>query len=461
MKLSLSDLLGIDHAAMWNIEGLKSKSFADVSTDSRSVKEGELFVAIRGESFDGHQFVESAFRRGAVCAVVDRHANVHAYRKRPFLVVHDTTKALGGLANVYRKKFNIPFLAVAGSNGKTTTKEMITKVLTSRYSVLSTEGNLNNQIGVPKTLFRLNRRHDIAVVEIGTNHFGELEHLCSILDPTHGLITNIGREHLEFFRSLSGVARAEGELFDALGPAGTGFVNADDPRIGTIAKKLRRKVSYGFTAGNVRGNLAGIGRDGCAEFLVKPRARRAFRVALRTPGLHAAVNALAAAAVGLSFDVPPDEIARMLGTFSGVGKRMEVLNAGGLTILNDTYNANPDSVLTALRTLEGMKTGGKKVVVLADMLELGDSSRSEHERIGKAVGAMGFDFLLTYGTKAGAIHESAGMRAKRHFRNKEELSRTLLALVSAPDIILIKGSRGMKMEEVSAALQSRNGRRSK
>ena len=461
MKLSLSDLLGIEHTAMWNIDGLRRKSFTDVSTDSRSVNEGELFVAIRGESFDGHQFVETAFRRGAACAVVDRRANIHAYRKRPFLVVHDTTKALGGLAHAYRKKFDIPFLAVAGSNGKTTTKEMITNVLRSRYSVLSTEGNLNNHIGVPQTLFRLNRRHEFAVVEIGTNHFGELDHLCSILDPTHGVITNIGREHLEFFRSLSGVARAEGELFDALRPRGTGFVNADDPRIRTIAQKLRRKVSYGFTAGSVRGTLAGIGPDGCATFLVKARSRRAFRVALRTPGLHAAVNGLAAAAVGLSFGVPPGEIGRALGRFSSVGKRMEVLHSGGLTILNDTYNANPDSVLTALRTLEGMKTSGRKIVVLADMLELGESSRTEHERIGKAVGRMGIDALFTFGKGAAAIHESAAIRTRRHFGTKGELSRALLALAAEPDIILIKGSRGMKMEEVTMALQQRRGGRAK
>jgi UDP-N-acetylmuramoyl-tripeptide--D-alanyl-D-alanine ligase len=461
MKLSLSDLLGIEHTAMWNIDGLRRKSFPDVSTDSRSVKEGELFVALRGESFDGHQFVETAFRRGAACAVVDRRANVHAYRKRPFLVVHDTTKALGGLANAYRKKFDIPFLAIAGSNGKTTTKEMITKVLASNYSVLSTEGNLNNQIGVPKTLFRLNRRHDIAVVEIGTNHFGELEYLCSILAPTHGLITNIGREHLEFFGSLKGVARAEGELIDALGTAGTGFVNADDSRIGFLATRLRRKVSYGFTAGSVRGKFAGIGPDGCAAFMVSQRGRRPFRVALRTPGLHAAVNALAAAAVGLSFGVPAGEIRRSLGNFSGVGKRMEVLRAGGLTVLNDTYNANPDSVLTALRTLEQMKTRGKKVVVLADMLELGESSRAEHERIGKAAGAMGIDLLFTFGKRAAAIHESAGLRSKRHFQKKDELTKALLARVAAPDIILIKGSRGMKMEEVSMALLHRHGGKAK
>ena len=459
MKLTLSDLLGVEHAAMWNFDRLKEKSFTGVSTDSRSVNEGEIFFAIRGENFDGHQFVESAFRRGAACAVVDRQSDVGTYRRRPFVVIGDTTKTLGGLAHVYRKKFNIPFLAVAGSNGKTTTKEMIAKVLASRYSVLSTEGNLNNHIGVPKTLFRLDGRHEIAVIEIGTNHFGELGNLCSVLGPTHGLITNIGREHLEFFGNLAGVARAEGELFDAMGSSGTGFVNADDPRIGRLAKLLRRKVSYGFRAGGVRGKLAAFGTDGCAAFEVKQRGRRAFAVGLRTPGLNAAENALAASAVGLYFGVPASDIARVLGRFAGVGNRMEVLRVGGLTILNDTYNANPESVLSALRTLELMSTTGKKIVVLADMLELGGASRSEHELIGKALNTMEFDCLMTYGPMARHIHEKAAIRARRHFDRKTTLSKRLADVASSTDIILVKGSRGMKMEEVVKFLQNRQGRK--
>ncbi len=459
MNLTLSDLLCVEHAAMWNIDRLNNRSFTGVSTDSRSVGAGELFVAIRGESVDGHQFVEKAFRRGAACAVVDRRADIHAYRQRPFLVVHDTTKAYGRLANVYRKKFTIPFLAVAGSNGKTTTKEMIAKVLTARYKVLSTEGNLNNHIGVPRTLFRLHKQHELAVVEIGTNHFGELENLCSILEPTHGLITNVGREHLEFFKTPAGVARAEGELFDALGQSGTGFVNADDRRVVAQAAPLRRRISYGFTKGSIRGKVRSVGANGCAEIVVKEHGRRPFTLRLRTPGLHAAANALSASAVGLSFGVTARNIARSLGAFTSVGKRMEVLRLRGMTILNDTYNANPDSVLSALRTLEQMQTVGKKIVVLADMLELGGTSAAEHERIGKAVSAMGFDHLMTFGRMARFINRSAAMRAKRHFARKEELARALAEMSSPPDIILVKGSRGMQMEEVVHWMQNNSSKK--
>src|ERR1041384_2151147 len=329
MKLTLQDLLCVGHTAMWNIDRLNGRAFTGVSTDSRSVGSGELFFAIRGESLDGHQFVETAFRRGAACAVVDRRGDNTGYLPRPLLVVHDTTKAYGRLANIYRKKFNIPFLAVAGSNGKTTTKEMIAKVLKSRYTVLSTEGNLNNHIGVPRTLFRLHAGYELAVVEVGTNHFGELENLCSILEPTHGLIKHVGREHLEFFKTLGGVAKAEGELFEALGTNGTGFVNADDRRVASQAARLRRRVSYGFAKGSIRGKIKGVGANGCAEIVVNERNRRPFTLRLRTPGLHAASNALASSAVGLSFGVPAREIARSLGSFPGVGKRMEVLRLRG------------------------------------------------------------------------------------------------------------------------------------
>ena len=453
MKLTISDLLGIEHTAMWNFDALPQKSFRGVSTDSRSVSEGEVFFAIRGENLDGHEYVEAAFRRGASCAVIARGADVRAYRERPFLVVRDTTAALGSLANVYRKKFSIPILAVAGSNGKTTTKEMIATVLKTRYSVLSTEGNLNNQIGVPKTLFRLHGGHEIAVVEIGTNHFGELAYLCGILEPTHGLITTIGREHLEFFRNITGVARAEGELFDALKSSGVGFVNADDPRVVSQARKLRRKVSYGFAGGRIRGKRLRIGNDGCAAFFVEMRDRGSFMVGLRTPGLHAATNALAASAVGVSFGVSGARIGRALGNFAGVGKRMEVVRAGGVTILNDTYNANPDSVVSAMKTLFQMKTGGKKIVVLGDMLELGPASRREHEKIGEAFGKMGFEHLLTYGPQARFIYDRARAPVKHHYSRKDVLSRKLLELASPPDIVLVKGSRGMKMEEVVQYMQ--------
>ena len=265
MKLSPTELLQIAHDELRNVGKLKGETVIGISTDSRTIKEGELFVAIRGSNFDGHKFLAEAFANGAVAAVVDREGAIEPVKTMPLLVVHDTTKALGDLARYYRLKFDIPVIAIGGSNGKTTTKEMIASVLRRRYEVLSTEGNLNNQIGVPHTLFRLERKHELAVIEIGTNHPGEIAYLCSVIEPTHGLITNIGREHLEFFRTLRGVAKEEGALFEALARRNdaVAFVNVDDPLLRQRARNLRKKVTYGCTStASIRGKIGDADASG-------------------------------------------------------------------------------------------------------------------------------------------------------------------------------------------------------
>jgi len=457
MSITIEDVLQSDIVEARNVEALAGRGFTGVSSDSRKVGEGELFFALRGEAFDGHEFLAQAFAKGARCAVVDRAGAGRHAGNDPLIVVEDTTKALGSLGRIHRRKFAIPVIAVAGSNGKTTTKEMMCRILGTTYEVLCTEGNLNNHIGVPQTLFRLTPEHEIAVVEIGTNHFGELEYLCSILEPTHGIITNIGREHMEFFKTLQGVAKGEGELFAALRADGLGYVNADDRYVIRQAKKLKKKFSYGISKKdvNVHGKFLRMNAHGCTEWTLKAKGHKAFAVRLSVPGRHAMMNALAAAAVGISHGVAPSNIQRALKSFRAVNKRMEVVTSGGVKILNDTYNANPDSVLSALETLRGFQARGKKYVVLGDMLELGPGSPKEHKRIGKIIGAAGFDELLTFGPMAANITQGAGKMAKRHFTDKKALSEYLAGKISAGDVVLIKGSRGMKMEQVVAALQER------
>ena len=461
MSVAVADLRAAGVVRSANMEGLRVKSFPGVSTDSRTVRQGELFFALRGEKFDGSAFVAGAFARGAACAVVDEAADTSAFALRPHVVVKDTTKSFGLLARNYRRSFAIPVLAVAGSNGKTTTKEMITSVLGTAFSVLGTEGNLNNHIGVPQTLFRLRKKHEVAVVEVGTNHFGELRYLCGVLEPTHGVITNIGHEHLEFFGDLDGVAKAEGELFGGLGASGTAFVNLDDPRIGRLAAKTKKKVTYGFTGKNasVRGLRAEVDAKGCARFSVKAKGKKEFRIELSTPGKHGMSNALAAAAIGLSLGVPAGKISKALGKFTAVGKRMEVVRSGGVTILNDTYNANPDSVIAALETLDAMKCKGKKIVILADMLELGAASRDAHGLVGRKIRSLGLPNLLTYGPEAEAINRAAGCDVNLHYDQKNVLSEYAAELVGRGDVVLVKGSRGMKMEDVVTFLKERLKRR--
>ena len=453
MKLSLADLSKLQAAEILNAGAMKKTTITAVSTDSRSLRPGNLFVALRGEKFDGHQFIEDVLARGALAVVVDsawkrEHAPLLSGLQKTVVVVPDTTKAFGELAHLYRKKFSLPVLAVGGSNGKTTTKEMISAVLRTKYNVLSTEGNLNNHIGVPHMLFRLTPKHDVAVLELGTNHFGELDLLCHIASPTHALITNIGREHLEYFGDENGVAREETKLYQAVRAAGFAFVNVDDPRLAKAAKTVRRTSTYGtkknadVRAGNIRMN-----ERGCPEFTLSLNGKP-NTVRLAAAGLHNATNAAAAAAVGLKFKVPKKKLISALEKYAGVSKRMEILRRNDLTILNDTYNANPDSVIAALRTLRSMTVPGKKIVVLGDMLELGETSEHEHAKIGLAVSDMEFEYLLTFGPLSRFTHEASKLAFAEHFESKAELVEALKGQLAAGDAVLVKGSRGMKMEEV-------------
>lgn len=460
MKLDPAELQHISFLQLRNFEKLRGKTIAGVSSDSRTVKEDEVFFALRGENFDGHKFLAEAFANGCIAAVIERSGNIEAVKTMPLVVVENTTHAFGELARHYRLKYSIPVLAIGGSNGKTTTKEMITKVLETRYSVLSTRGNLNNHIGVPQTLFNLERRHEIAVVEIGTNHPGEIRYLCNILEPTHGLLTNVGREHLEFFQTLAGVAKEEGELFKNLSsrPGSIAFVNADDKHVSAKAKNVKMKVTYSLRSkkASVSGKILETNESGSVKMSFAAKsAKRGVTVQLSIPGEHNALNALSAAAVGLTFKVPAASIKMALEKFIPASKRMETVNVNGITIYNDTYNANPDSMIAALRTLHAARISGKKIAVLADMKELGKFSAAEHARVGKALAGLNINYVLTFGEQAKGIHDKARVSQKMHYEHKGQLAEFLAGLAAPGDAVLIKGSRGMKMEEVVAILHGR------
>jgi UDP-N-acetylmuramoyl-tripeptide--D-alanyl-D-alanine ligase len=458
VDLTARDLSKLHHLEFRNREALDGRRITGVSTDSRTIKSGDLFFALKGENFDGHKFIAEVVARGAAAVVVEVSANVPS--RHPTLVVKSTVRAFGELAHLVRKRCTLPLIAIGGSNGKTTTKEMITHVLRSRYRVLATEGNLNNHLGVPQTIFRLDEKDEIAVVEIGTNHPGEIRSLCRILEPTHGLITNVGKEHLEFFGSIEGVAREEADLYKALTrrKATVAFVNADDPNVAARAKGVARRVTYGFGSQRVavKGKLLGMDDAGCCRFqFTRAKTKRTVRVQLAVPGEHNAYNALAAAAVGVAFEVPFHRIRHALQEFHSASKRMEVLNVKGVVIYNDTYNANPDSTVAALRTVARAQVRGKRIAVLADMLELGSHATEEHLRVGKEVAALGFDYLLTYGEKARHMHDAASMPYAVHYQQKNMLAEYLAELVGPGDAVLVKGSRGMKMEDIVVFLEER------
>lgn len=463
MTLTGSDILSLPHVQALSFERAKDLVCAGISTDSRTLQRGDLFIALHGEKFDGHNFITKAVESGAGAIVADSkwaeaNAILVSSLNLPRLIVEDTVRSLGQLANSHRQKFKIPLLVVGGSNGKTTTREMISLVLSATFRVLSTEGNLNNHIGVPQTLLRLQQQHQIAVIEIGTNHFGEIAYLCAIAEPTHVLITNVGREHLEFFGSVEGAARAEGEAFEWLRQhrraKAVGFVNQDDKHLKKQSKGLHKAITYGLNKGQstVKGKLLSLNENACAQLDVKPRAKKGFRVQLSVPGQHNAHNALAATAVGLAFNVPVKKIQQALSSFTSAKNRMQVLNLNGIIVLNDTYNSNPDSAMAALGVLENVRAFGKKVAVLADMLELGANAVEEHRRIGQAVAKSGAKYLLTYGPLSKHTHEGATTTFKKHYEQKSAIFEHLAGLLVPGDVVLVKGSRGMKMEEVVAFL---------
>jgi UDP-N-acetylmuramoyl-tripeptide--D-alanyl-D-alanine ligase len=438
-----------------------------ISTDTRMISSGDVFVALEGENFDGHAFVEKLSGLGAAGAVVSRSwaAENAASAGVPLIAVDDPLQAYGDLARHHRRSLSIPVVAVAGSNGKTTTKELTAAVLGATNNVLKTEGNLNNLIGVPATMLRINEEHTAAVIEIGTNTPGEIARLCEILEPTHGVITNIGREHLELLGSLDGVAEEEGELFRYLERSGgLAFINADDPYILKVMGENPKRVMYGVNeSADVRARIEHLDENGAPVIRIDTRDEATEPFGLRLPGLHSATNAVAAAAIGLSFHVPLGDVVRVLSEFqplsvSGGYARLSPLRMpNGALVLNDTYNANPDSMMVALETLAAMKCqdGGRRIVVLGEMRELGRSSAEEHSELGKAIQHIDcVDEAYLFGPEMKHTRQALeGSRVEaKAFEDKQQLIAELQQKVRKGDIVLVKGSRGTEMEEVVNAL---------
>ncbi len=434
--------------------------------DSRKIVGGEIFFALKGERTDGHNFVEEALRRGAALAVVSRawyEENQEKFFDK-LLVVPEVLSALHALARLYRRKFAVPIVAVGGGSGKTTTKEMIAAVLRTSYNTLATEGNLNNHIGLPLTLFGLREATEIAVLEMGMNHKGEMLELCAIAEPTHGLITNIGKAHIEFFGTLEAIAEAEGELFEWLGKSGgTAFVNADDAWVMQVADKVMQKMLYGIVT-PAHPNRREVLDLYAEEIGLDERGRPTFKLAtqeaeevvkLRMSGRHNITNALAAAAVGLNFGISLAQVKAALENFeiNPALKRMAVYEQQGIIIINDTYNANPESMRCSLQTLKSMQHGGKKIAVLGDMLELGALSESEHALLGEFISQLELDVLFVHGEAMKATLDAAKVRMKQHFESKVQLADRLKELLQPGDAVLFKGSRSMKMEEVIEMMQ--------
>jgi len=422
-----------------------------ISIDTRTLKPGDVYFALKGDRFDGHDFVKMAFEKGASASVVNKNWIDDSLSEQNAIIwVEETLIALQTLAKNYRSTFKIPVLGITGTNGKTTTKEMIAAVLSNKFRTVKTTGNLNNHIGLPLSLLNIEDKSEVAVIEMGANHIGEIKNLCEIATPTHGLITNIGAGHLEFFGSIENVAKAKGELFENLNEDDVAFVNVDDERVVRIAKNVKSQFRFGFNGNSdVKAEFLGLNDSNCARI----RLEDEMEIQLKVPGKHQIYNALAAAAVGTYWNIPLEDIANTISNYTSFSKRMEQFIFQKSLILLDAYNSNPDSLKPALESLHFLakKRNGRAVAVLGDMLELGNLSEISHENAGIWASENEVEALFLFGDFAPFYKKgftNSGGNITQIYSNKSVLAKGLFEFLKEDDVILIKGSRGMAMETV-------------
>lgn len=437
-----------------NVENI---DYRRISIDSRTIAPGELFVAIKGEIHDGHRFVEKTIEKQAGAVVVDANwfeENRHRLESGNIVVVADTLDFLQQLGAYHRRQLDITVVGITGSNGKTTTREMIAAVLSKKHKVFQSEGNKNNHIGLPLMLLKLRETHDVAVIELGTNHPGEIALLTSLSAPDVAVITNIGKGHIGFFGTLVAVYEEKTALFRGTKPGGTIVLNVDDPLLKDYPCGEMKCITVGFSGRpNVAGEILEPDRLGRYEI----RAGAKLHTRLGVPGKHNTINALLAVAVGKQFAVGQTEISRALADFSPADQRMEVFEKGENVFINDAYNANPNSMQAAVDYVSDLEVKkGKRILALGDMLELGDLAESEHYELGEYIAGKAIDVVFLYGPESRHTGEGiiAGNRQVdvRWRETHESIAEELAALLQDDNVVLLKGSRGMKMERVLALL---------
>jgi UDP-N-acetylmuramoyl-tripeptide--D-alanyl-D-alanine ligase len=458
--MTLPEVVGAIHPLREAAGILPSNPIGGVTADSRQVVPGSVFLALPGERADGADFVVEAFAKGALAAIVSqegaRKLPGGLLRTNPVFVVRDPVEALGDMARAHRQRHrNIPLVGITGSSGKTTTKEMLFSLLSRSRHVLRNPGNRNNLIGMPLALLELSGEHDAAILEMGSNAPGEIARLADIACPDIAVITNIAPAHLEGFKTMEGVAREKGDIFRALGTGGTAVVNATDLRVVREAGRCRAaKVHYGVALNDFSGRVVSMSDDGMRVVIRTPAGE--FSSFMGTAGEHHLMNALAATAAAFTLGVRPAEMEEGFAGFVSVPGRFHPvpLRGGGL-LLDDSYNANPASAEAALRSLALLARGRRTIVVFGDMLELGESSAASHFRIGHLISTLSVGRLFAFGAEAantarGAKEGGMSDSAIEHTMDRLRLREAVRRFVSEGDIVLVKGSRGMHLDEVTA-----------
>ena len=424
------------------------EKFTGICTDTRKIKPGDLFIPLVGEKFDGHDFVEQAVENGAMGIIVSR-SDVIAPANIMVIVVTDTLSALQDLARFHRQRFSIPIVAITGSNGKTTTKDMTAVILASRLNVLKTEANYNNEIGLSLTLLQLTAQHEVAVVEMGMRGKGQIRQLANIALPTVAVITNVGETHIELLGSIKEIAAAKAELLQLIPNNGLIILNADDHYVREMTKQVHSRLTwFGLEQGDKKADNIQTSPQGMHFTCYSDR--ESFSVYIPTVGKHNVYNALAAISVGLEVGLSFDDIRSGLSKFNASPMRLQIETMGDYIVINDAYNASPISMLAAIDTLVEVAKN-RKVAVLGDMLELGHIKVEAHRQIGEKLAKCHVDIVVTVGELARHIAEAAhehGIDNAIACDSHDAASETLKKIIKPGDTILIKGSRGMKMENM-------------
>jgi len=436
---------------MENLNG--GLSVSGVSIDSRTIRPGEIFIALRGENFDGYRFIASAYEKGAVATVVQEgHELSENETGIPVLFVRESTDFLMQLAAWYRRQFSIPVIGLTGSAGKTTAKELLASVLRTKYRVVKTEGNKNNFVGVPLSLFHIMHNTEAGVFELGTNHPGEIARLTEIVSPTHGVVTNIGSGHIGYFGSKEAIYREKRSLLDGVSKDGRIYINEDDPLLRRYRREGVTIKKIGLSEGvDYHGLFSGMDGSGSVRF----RVNDGPEILLPIPGKHHLMNGLLAAAIGLDLGISPDQVKEGLESVPPVHQRMEMLHSKNILFINDAYNSNPESLIAAIDFLRSLpaQSKGRRFLVLGDMLELGDLGEQEHHKIGEYLKQNPVDFVFSMGQLCRIIDETLrtgnGNPAQTEwFVDYKSLADALAAAIRDGDVVLVKGSRGMAMENV-------------
>jgi UDP-N-acetylmuramoyl-tripeptide--D-alanyl-D-alanine ligase len=434
------------------ISGNDKINIIRVSTDSRDIKNGDLFIPIKGPNFDGHNYIKEAFNKGAVAALTQNI--IEPEEDKIIIKVEDTLVALGKIANYYRNNFKIPFVAITGSVGKTSTKEMVAKALSCKYNVLKTSGNFNNEIGLPLTLFNLKKDHTSAVIEMGMSDFGEISRLSKITQPNIAVITNIGLSHIENLGSKQNILKAKMEILDGLSSNGIVVLNGDDSLLKGMKNLLKYKtVFFGMEEGleYQAYNINTRGENG-SSFEIMLNSTE-YSVFVPVPGIHNIYNALAAISVANEMNMDLNLVIQSIADYCPEKMRMEILELKNLKVINDTYNASPQSMEAAINVLNDIGNENRKIAILGDMLELGEWSDKAHYDIGKYLTTKKISIIVLVGKNVkniykGAIENGFNNENIYNFNKNKEVIEFINESVNENDIILVKGSRGMYMEEI-------------